>query len=169
MFTVTKQSTRTVNELLGKHTCSILPARRESDTFPGRRGRQEFFPGRTFLPDKNRGGEKRSPWSAAHGGRRNYNIPQEMQNDKSLICFCIFSTSSITVYAILCFQGGKCLQKNSCRWLLVKAQSDWREMPLRMQKATSCWYLFDFGQLLLQKCDANLPISNPRYLELSLD
>ena len=38
---------RAVNELLGKYICSILPARRESDTFPARRGRQKFFPGRT--------------------------------------------------------------------------------------------------------------------------
>ena len=29
---------RAVNELLGENICSTLPARRESDTFPARRG-----------------------------------------------------------------------------------------------------------------------------------
>ena len=39
-----------------------------------------------------------------------------------------------------------------------------------MQKATSCRYLLILGiKLLLQKFDANLAISNPRYLELFFD
>ena len=42
---------RVVNELLGKYICFILPARRGSGTFPASRELQEFFPGRTFLPD----------------------------------------------------------------------------------------------------------------------
>ena len=33
----------------GKQICSILPARREFDTFSARRGRQKFFPGRAFF------------------------------------------------------------------------------------------------------------------------
>ena len=37
---------------------SILPARRESDTFPAaRRGRQELFRGRTFLPGQKKRGK----------------------------------------------------------------------------------------------------------------
>ena len=53
---------------------------------------------------------------------------------------------------------------------VTKAQSDWLDLPLRMQKATSCQYLLILGvKLLLQKFDANLAISNPRYLELFLD
>ena len=34
-------ATRAVNELLGKYICAILPSRRESDTFPAKRERQE--------------------------------------------------------------------------------------------------------------------------------
>ena len=41
--------TRAANELLGRYICSILPVWRESYTFPSWRGRQELFPGRTFL------------------------------------------------------------------------------------------------------------------------
>ena len=44
------------------------------------------------------------------------------------------------------------------------------KVKLRMQKATSCQYLLILGiKLLLQKYDANLAISNPRYLELFFD
>ena len=52
-------------------------------------------------------------------------------------------------------------------FLVTKAKSDWLDLLLRMQKVTSCWYLLTFGiKLLLQKFDANLTISNPRYFEL---
>ena len=37
-----------LDELLGKNICSILPARRESDTFPARMGDKNVVPGRTF-------------------------------------------------------------------------------------------------------------------------
>ena len=51
-----------------------------------------------------------------------------------------------------------------------KKKLDWLDLPLRMQKATSCRYLLILGiKLLLQKFDANLAISNPRYLELFFD
>ena len=46
-LTMIKSSQRAAG--VGKYICSVLPARKESDTFPARRGRQEFFPGRTFL------------------------------------------------------------------------------------------------------------------------
>ena len=40
---------------------------------------------------------------------------------------------------------------------VTKAKSDWLDLPLRMQKATSCRYLLILGiKLLLQKFDANL-------------
>ena len=53
---------------------------------------------------------------------------------------------------------------------VTKAKSDWLDLPLRMQKETSCRHLLIFGiKLLLQKFDVNLAISNPRYLELFLD
>ena len=49
---------------------------------------------------------------------------------------------------------------------VTKAKLDWLDLPLRMHKATSCRYLLILGiKLLLQKFDANLAISNPRYLE----
>ena len=94
---ICEYTTREVNELLEKYICSVLPARRESDTFPARKGWQEFFKARAFLLDQEerglefffsppRGnknsfpgrtfcrlkeeGCKNSPWSAAHGGRR---------------------------------------------------------------------------------------------------
>ena len=63
---------RAVNDLLGKYICSILPARTESETIPARRERQlECLTGRTFLPgQKKKGWNKKSPWSAACGGRQ---------------------------------------------------------------------------------------------------
>ena len=52
-------------------------------------------------------------------------------------------------------------------FMVTKAKSNWLDLLLRMQKATSCRYLLILGiKLLLQKFDANLAISNPRYLEL---
>ena len=53
---------------------------------------------------------------------------------------------------------------------VMKVKSDWLDLPLRMQKVTSCPYLLILGiKLLLQKCGANLAILNPRYLELFLE
>ena len=50
-----------------------------------------------------------------------------------------------------------------------KAISDWLDLPLVMQKLTSCQYLLILGiKLLLQQFEANLTISNPCYLELIL-
>ena len=67
----------------------------------------------------------------------------------------------------------KCSQGRSWQYVLksekrvdvfavTKAKSDWLDLPL--QKVTSCRYLLLLGiKLLLQKFDANLAISNPRY------
>ena len=53
---------------------------------------------------------------------------------------------------------------------VTKATSNWLDLLLRMQNAKSCRYLLILGiKLLLQKFDANLAISNPRYLELFLE
>ena len=90
---------RAVNELLGENICSTLPARRESDTFPARRGWQKFFPGRTFLPGwKKRGRKKKGPCSAAHGRRRDFTLFYVCQEES------VFRTD---------------ISKNSCRWLLL--------------------------------------------------
>ena len=42
-----------------------------------------------------------------------------------------------------------------------KAKSDWRDLPLRMQKATSCRYLLILGIKLFQIFDANLALEPP--------
>ena len=53
---------------------------------------------------------------------------------------------------------------------VTKAKSDWLDLPLQMQKATSCRYLLILGiKLLPQKFEANLAISNPSYLKLFLE
>ena len=55
-------------------------------------------------------------------------------------------------------------------FMVTRAKSNWLDLLLRMQKATSCPYLLILGvKLLLHKFDANLAISNPRYLELFFD
>ena len=49
---------------------------------------------------------------------------------------------------------------------VTKANSDWLDLPLRMQ-VTSCRYLLILGnKLLLHKFDTNLTFSNPHYLKL---
>ena len=58
----------------------------------------------------------------------------------------------------------------SWKMLVTKAKSDWLDLLLRMQTATSCRNLLILGiKLLLQKFDPNLAISNHRYLELFFD
>ena len=53
---------------------------------------------------------------------------------------------------------------------VTEGKSDWLDLPLWTQKATSCRYLLILGiKLLLQKFDTNLAISNPRYLKLFLE
>ena len=55
-------------------------------------------------------------------------------------------------------------------FMVTKEKSNWLALPLRIQKVTSCWYLLILGiEVLLQEFDANLAISNPRYLELFFD
>ena len=67
----------------------------------------------------------------------------------------------------------RCTESWEMYWrvTVIKVKSDWLDLPLRIvQRATSCRYLLILGiKLLLQKFDANLAISNPRYLELFLD
>ena len=51
-----------------------------------------------------------------------------------------------------------------------RVHGNWLDLPLWMQKATSCRYLLILGiKLLLQKFEYKLAISNPRYLELFLE
>ena len=76
-----------------------------------------------------------------------------------------------------CSKAGHLMTRCTESWELyidvftvMKAKSDWLDLPLRIQKATSCRYLLILGiKPLLQKFDANLAISNPRYLELFLE
>ena len=135
------QVARAVNGLLGKNISSILPARRESDTFPARRGRQEFFPGKTFSPTPGGGnknfsqklsfcltkkkgeGEKRSTWSAAHGGRRK-KISQEKQKREIFIKLLQFLPRLLNFMLIYVSHEesvpGTNISKNSRRWLLLR-------------------------------------------------
>ena len=85
--------------------CSILPARRESNTQPWG---GDFFPGRTVLPDpkKKRGGEKISHMGKIKAG--NYNI--------CLSCYLCAIVYVSPVESVLKTD----ISKNSCRWLTLE-------------------------------------------------
>ena len=94
---------------------------------------------------------------------------------KIAIAFIMMATVMRSTSVRKCSQGTSwqdVLNAEKCIdvFMVTKAKSNWLDLLLRMQKATSCRYLLILGiKLLLQKFDANLAISNPRYLELFFD
>ena len=71
--------TRAVNELLGKKYLFYPPSLERVRHFPSQEGATRIFPRKgVFAWLRKEGTKKRSPWSAAHGGRQNI-ISQEKQ------------------------------------------------------------------------------------------
>ena len=107
--------TTAVNELLGKYICSILPARRESDTFPARRERQEFFPleGLTLVClAKKEGVKKKRKKENFPGKAEAFGIDGYYSIWPLLVSFSLFYVSQEESV----FRTD--ISKNSCRWLL---------------------------------------------------
>ena len=85
----TQDSSRAVNELLGKKISVLFsqPCRRESDTFPARRGRQEFVPRKDIFAWMKNEGKKKRPWSGRTWRKTKEKISRKSRNENSSINF----------------------------------------------------------------------------------
>ena len=100
----------------GKTNLFNSPSQKRVPYFPSQEGRQEYFTGNTFLPDKKRGDKRAHDWPHAAEDERKF--PRKSRKEKSYINFynfyLFYHLFRYFMFARREVSSEQIFQKNSC-------------------------------------------------------